>query len=195
MVITSHGLMAGVYISNPDNGCYNLMTSLSVDLLSELLEYQLMILGIETSENQQRTWDAILAIRAKLNTAKFKRQELFLLMSSVEKLVHDAGEVAFIAGSEYSATCSAERLQSAKIQIGLVREGSSAAEKRLQDLEIQVIEKTSKHEQKKTKQDKESDDVEAETENVSEDNMPMSTKDAKSTEDFMSESSEESLIT
>ena len=80
--------------------------------------------------------------------------------------------MSVIAGSEYSATCSAERLQSAHIQISQVREATATAEKRLQQLEVKVIELTSKQEKERRSADS---DLEGETDDVtkrSEDETP-----------------------
>ena len=100
-------------------------------------------------------------------------------------------------GAEYSATCSAERLQSALTQIGQVRGPSAAAEKILQDLEIKVIEKTAKQEVQQSNKDTDNIDTDTETENGSEDKNPESETKNHVTSEYADDdvSSEEYLIT
>ncbi|XP_071100240.1 diablo IAP-binding mitochondrial protein-like [Haliotis cracherodii] len=122
----------------------------TMEELSELLEFQLQVLG-HGSPQEQQVWDDIIATRDRLTTIKQTQQDLETLYTSVEKLMDASGEVAFFAGAQYATTCTGERLYSAKSHIAEVKAASKQAEDSLNLLEVKVIEETSKQEEKKKK--------------------------------------------
>ncbi|XP_046546135.1 uncharacterized protein LOC124256197 isoform X2 [Haliotis rubra] len=122
----------------------------TLDELSELLEFQLQVMG-HGSPQEQQVWDEIIATRDRLAAIKQIQQDLESLYSSVEKLMDASGEVSFFAGAQYATTCTGERLYSAKSHINEVKAVSKQAEESLNRLEVKVIEETSKQEEEKKK--------------------------------------------
>ncbi|XP_067654999.1 diablo IAP-binding mitochondrial protein-like [Haliotis asinina] len=122
----------------------------TMDELSELLEFQLQVMG-HGSPQEQQVWDEIIATRDRLAAIKQTQQDLQSLYASVEKLMDASGEVAFFAGAQYATTCTGERLYSAKTHINEAKAASKHAEELLNRLEVKVIEETSKQEEKMKK--------------------------------------------
>ncbi|KAL5007273.1 hypothetical protein ScPMuIL_016079 [Solemya velum] len=125
-------------------------------VLITLMEYRLSVLG--NPQDEDKMAELILEARDKVTKAKEHKQDLDMLMSSVQRLVTTAAEVSYIAGAEYATTCASERLQSAASYVFTSRATAEEAEAKLVEMQLQVIDKETQFAKKQNENKSESID-------------------------------------
>ncbi|XP_060072399.1 uncharacterized protein LOC132552261 [Ylistrum balloti] len=129
-------------------------------VLVKFMKFRLTVLG--KPEEEERVFDMILQTRSKLTELKERRRDLTLLYQTVTTMVSAAAEAALISGVGYQVSSANEAMQSSQVYLRGVQETSLEAEKEMTDIQVETIEKESKHAEEKEKQNKQKDQQEGE---------------------------------